>query len=661
MYDVMQWVDTNGVPASGFVLKAYDPGTTDAISIFIDKNGSSPQATITLDADGKPEVSGNDIVPFIDRDYKWAIFRNATDAGNNVSPFAGFYDNIPQSLRIDESKVDNIAFTQTGAGAVERTVDVKLKESVTLPDFMTTSEIADAVAGTGDLTTAVQKALDSGAKYIKGIAGQTYLVSVPLTMTVSGVIFDLCGSTIKQHATWAGTELITLTKEKCGVINGTILGNSVATDVTNGIQADFSSLTPRSESVFDNLLFKDMGDSGLKIDTGKGDKVTRIWGTNNHIATGQTASGNVRFDNCEEVQSSSFVFIDTSGKGVAWATSRRCTHDGLIVDNSSFVAGDTGLFTTSSDDIFITNVYCRNVNNKFSQFSTNINLTNFKLLHTGDTALRLQGSSRCKLVNGEIISSSTNRTCIINQHPDTGLGISNPTNNDFTKVRFEGSIESPLVLDANSSGHRFLDCIMNETALDATGAATDFVVIDSGVGNSFKECNVEAVDGSDFGGFQHNGASWAHTDCEVSVPFNPVNLVAAGSIRGGKYVSTDGSSDGIVAGAALRMQNAESLIDGSTVAVAALRLNALGNRITHSDIKTITDTTSGYGIRFGGADVEDTQILHCNTSGGNRSIKSVTQSTTNKLSFITIEGGGIDNGVNGTNDPGAHKAEFIGT
>jgi len=108
MYDVMQWVDTNGVPASGFVLKAYDPGTVTPISIFIDKNGSSPQATITLDADGKPEVSGNDIVPFIDRDYKWAIFRNATDAGNNVSPFAGFYDNIPQSLRADDPAASSI-------------------------------------------------------------------------------------------------------------------------------------------------------------------------------------------------------------------------------------------------------------------------------------------------------------------------------------------------------------------------------------------------------------------------------------------------------------------------------------------------------------------------------------------------------------------------
>lgn len=103
MYDVMQWVDANGDPASGYVLKAYLPGTTTPTSIAIDKDGSSPQATITFNAEGKPEVSGNEIVPFIDREYKWAIFRNASDASANSSPFAGFYDNIPQYVRADDA------------------------------------------------------------------------------------------------------------------------------------------------------------------------------------------------------------------------------------------------------------------------------------------------------------------------------------------------------------------------------------------------------------------------------------------------------------------------------------------------------------------------------------------------------------------------------
>lgn len=90
-----QWFDTNGDPFSGAVLKAYEPGTTTNISIFINDAGGSPQSTITLNAAGKYEVSGNEILPYIDRPHKWALFSNATDAAADSNPFAGFYDNVP--------------------------------------------------------------------------------------------------------------------------------------------------------------------------------------------------------------------------------------------------------------------------------------------------------------------------------------------------------------------------------------------------------------------------------------------------------------------------------------------------------------------------------------------------------------------------------------
>lgn len=86
--------DTNGDPFGGAVLKAYLPGTTTSTSIFINSNGDSPQASITANADGIWEVSGNEIVPHIDRTVKWAIFANATDAAANTSPYMGFFDNI---------------------------------------------------------------------------------------------------------------------------------------------------------------------------------------------------------------------------------------------------------------------------------------------------------------------------------------------------------------------------------------------------------------------------------------------------------------------------------------------------------------------------------------------------------------------------------------
>jgi hypothetical protein len=89
--------DVNGDPYSGAVLKAYLVGTTTNTSIAIAAAGTSPQTSITANAEGKWEVSGNEVIPYIDRECKWAIFANATDAAANTPAYMGFFDNVPQS------------------------------------------------------------------------------------------------------------------------------------------------------------------------------------------------------------------------------------------------------------------------------------------------------------------------------------------------------------------------------------------------------------------------------------------------------------------------------------------------------------------------------------------------------------------------------------
>lgn len=88
--------DVNGDPYSGAVLKAYLPGTTTSTSIAIAAAGTSPQTTITANAEGKWEVSGNEILPYIDRKHKWGIFANATDATANTPFYMGPFDNVEQ-------------------------------------------------------------------------------------------------------------------------------------------------------------------------------------------------------------------------------------------------------------------------------------------------------------------------------------------------------------------------------------------------------------------------------------------------------------------------------------------------------------------------------------------------------------------------------------
>ena len=86
--------DSNGNPFSGAVLKAFLPGGTTSTSIAIDSDGSSPQASITYNAQGKLEVSGNEILPYIDRKHKWGIFANAADATANTPFYMGPFDAI---------------------------------------------------------------------------------------------------------------------------------------------------------------------------------------------------------------------------------------------------------------------------------------------------------------------------------------------------------------------------------------------------------------------------------------------------------------------------------------------------------------------------------------------------------------------------------------
>ena len=89
-----QWTDSNDVNASGFVVKCYLPGTTTNTPMAIDKDGVTTVTTATLNADGFAEVSGNEVALYIDRDFKIAIYENATDASNDTNAYWGPVDNI---------------------------------------------------------------------------------------------------------------------------------------------------------------------------------------------------------------------------------------------------------------------------------------------------------------------------------------------------------------------------------------------------------------------------------------------------------------------------------------------------------------------------------------------------------------------------------------
>jgi len=120
--------DASGNPASGYVLKAFLPGTTTNTSMDISTAGASNQTTITYNAEGKLEVSGNEVEPFIDRLHKWGVFQTAAHATANTPFYQGPYDNVPVGVttatteKIFETVALMVASTTLSVGDHVRTL-----------------------------------------------------------------------------------------------------------------------------------------------------------------------------------------------------------------------------------------------------------------------------------------------------------------------------------------------------------------------------------------------------------------------------------------------------------------------------------------------------------------------------------------------------------
>ena len=83
---------------------------------------------------------------------------------------------------------DKIEFTPAGAGAVNRGVQSKLRESVSVMDF---GAVGDGVT---DDTVNIQAAIDSGVSKIFGVPGEIYKISSQLLININNVEIDF------QHA-----------------------------------------------------------------------------------------------------------------------------------------------------------------------------------------------------------------------------------------------------------------------------------------------------------------------------------------------------------------------------------------------------------------------------------------------------------------------------
>ncbi len=103
--------EEDGVAASGFYIKFYEAGTTTPTAMATDSTGATTLDKCELNTEGYPKNGSNAVfIPHIDRRYKIALFRNATDAdNNNLNNAVWPVDNMEPVLTKGSGEVATIA------------------------------------------------------------------------------------------------------------------------------------------------------------------------------------------------------------------------------------------------------------------------------------------------------------------------------------------------------------------------------------------------------------------------------------------------------------------------------------------------------------------------------------------------------------------------
>jgi hypothetical protein len=141
----LQFLDANGAPLVGGKLYTYAAGTTTPQVTYTDFGGGTANANpVILDSRGEASVWLGTAL------YKMALYSATNVLIWTVDNIGGFAT-LAQLAASGGSNL--VGFLQAGTGAVATTVQTKLRESVSVADFMSAAQKADVAAGTALVDT----------------------------------------------------------------------------------------------------------------------------------------------------------------------------------------------------------------------------------------------------------------------------------------------------------------------------------------------------------------------------------------------------------------------------------------------------------------------------------------------------------------------------
>jgi predicted RNA-binding protein with TRAM domain len=352
---------------------------------------------------------------------------NAADAELYTKDLNG---NIRKFQNTTTGTAGGVKFTQSGSGAVTRTVDSKLKDVVSVKDF---GAVGDGVAND---TTAVQAALSSGAASVYVPAG-TYKITANLTRSgqtrlhgdgikASVILFDgnfgliYTGGDGSDHYNMSALALANLSFECTGKNTGALLDASWVDGVGN---------TAKSLHIF-NCNFASSSISGgwaqgVKLTNARNVKIDNCRFLGDRDAAPITSGHAITVDGTPGGAPVEIVIDSTQAffcESLLYVTG---SVEGLYIDKSAAIACHSGILTSASPLgrplLFVSN----------SHFNTNV----FGIYNVGFVQVNI---SNCSFYCVDVDSSSTTYTGI--QFDAAGAKLdSHIVHNDFQQINDIGT------------------------------------------------------------------------------------------------------------------------------------------------------------------------------------------------------------------------------
>src|SRR3990167_9307644 len=206
---VPQYVNANGDPYSGAVLKAYNAATSTNVAMATDSTGGTTFTSIALNSNGNPSHSGSVVIPHINVNYKLALYATQTAADADTPAIWSINNLKPIPLTGDFSVADAVSNAVTNVATLTHTTSGTPVAGIgTGLAFIT-----ETVAGneTGMLLESVATDVGSGTEDFKfkvklieagAAAAEKFRVS-SAGRTFGFTSLDTARATVASHATTA--------------------------------------------------------------------------------------------------------------------------------------------------------------------------------------------------------------------------------------------------------------------------------------------------------------------------------------------------------------------------------------------------------------------------------------------------------------------------